>query len=74
LPEFALKYVVGDESPPAGCLRGQQEIHHRTVKLYVRRGNGFVLAEDKELISGEPFYRRRRAGGGFERTGKLVPK
>jgi hypothetical protein len=74
LPASVLKYVLGDESPAPPDQRGRQEIHHRTVKLYVRRGNGFVLAEDEELISGEPFYRRRTAGDGFERTGKLVPQ
>jgi hypothetical protein len=60
-----LKHVVGDAEP--------EIIHQRTVKLYVRRGNGFVLAEDEELIGGEHFYRKRPTGG-FQRTGKVVPK
>jgi hypothetical protein len=64
LPPFALKYVINEN---------EEMIHKRKVKLYVRRGNAFRLAEDEELISDEPFYRRRLQGG-FERTGTFVPQ
>jgi hypothetical protein len=68
LPEFASKYVVSEAEDTE-----PQVIHQRTVKLYVHRRHGFVSAKDQDLISGEPFYRKRPSGG-FERTDKLVPK
>ena len=47
-------------------------IHKQKVKLYVRRGYAFRLAEGEELIAGELFYRKRPIGG-FEKTGSIVP-
>ena len=47
-------------------------IRKQKLKLYVRRGYAFRLAEDEELISGEELYRKRPRGG-FEKTGSIVP-
>jgi hypothetical protein len=49
LPAFALKYVVSEDETAK-----PQVIHQRTNKLYLHPRHGFVLAADKDLISGEP--------------------
>ena len=48
-------------------------IHKQKMKLYVRRGYAFRLAEGEQLISDEEFYRKRPRGG-FEKTGSIVPQ
>ena len=76
LSDAMRKYAVSDlQEQRRAADNGESNvrtIHKQKVKLYVRRGYAFRLAEGEELTAGEAFYRKRPIGG-FEKTGSIVP-
>ena len=71
--EYAVSDVAQQRRDAGNSESNGKTIHKQKVKLYVRRGFAFRLAEGEELIAGEAFYRKRPIGG-FEKTGSTVPQ
>ena len=71
--KYAVSDIAQQRRDADNCEANGMTIHKQKIKLYVRRGYAFRLAEGEELISGEKFYRKRPRGG-FEKTGSIVPQ